>query len=288
LRFAAGRAALGIVADGSVGVAADARFAGETSPASILFVHRRLSDGDTYYLSNRENRTETVEAHFRVTGKAPELWHAETGTSEPVSYRIEKGETVVPLILDPDESVHVVFRTPATVPSRTVATVTPSEITMFAGPWNVSFQPDRGAPLNVTLADLAPLDVNADPGIRYFSGIATYGKTFDAPSGWNRTRPLWLDLGDVRELAEVRINGRPAGTAWHAPFRLEIGALVKPGRNQLTVKVANLWVNRLIGDAQPGAAKIAWAAGPTYRADALLRRSGLVGPVRLLTDSAHH
>jgi hypothetical protein len=270
----------------SIGVAPDARFIGETTDASILFVHRRLSDGDTYYLSNRENRTETVEAHFRVTGKAPELWHAETGTSEPASYRIEKGETVVPLTLDPDESVHIVFRTPAAAASRTVRTVTQSEVAAVGGPWDVSFQPDRGAPPSVTLEDLAPLDVNADPRVRYFSGVATYTKTFDAPAGWTHGRPLWLDLGDVRELAEVQINGRPAGTAWHAPFRLEIGALVKPGRNQLTVKVANLWVNRLIGDAQPGATRIAWAAGPTYRSDAPLRRSGLIGPVRLLAGAA--
>ena len=269
-----------------IGVAPDTRFAGATTDASILFVHRRLSDGDTYYLSNRENRTETVEAHFRVTGKAPELWHAETGTSEPASYRIEKGETVVPLTLDPDESVHVVFRTPAAAPSRTVRTVTPSEIATLAGPWNVSFQPDRGAPPSVTLADLAPLDANANPGVRYFSGVATYTKTFAAPPGWTHGRPIWLDLGDVRELAEVQINGRPAGTAWHAPFRLEIGALVKPGRNQVTVKVANLWVNRLIGDAQPGATRIAWAAGPTYRSDAPLRRSGLIGPVHLLAGGS--
>ena len=96
------------------------------------------------------------------------------------------------------------------------------------------------------------------------------------------SQPLWLDLGEVRELAEVRVNGSPAGAVWHAPYRLDIGGVARPGRNRLEVRVANLWVNRLIGDAQPGATKITWTALPSYRADAPLRRSGLIGPVRLL------
>lgn len=72
------------------------------------------------------------------------------------------------------------------------------------------------------------------------------------------------------------------GTAWHAPFWLDIGGAVKPGTNKLEVRVANLWISRLIGDAQAGAKKVTWTALPTYRADAPLRPSGLIGPVTLL------
>jgi hypothetical protein len=86
----------------------------------------------------------------------------------------------------------------------------------------------------------------------------------------------------VRELAEVWVNGKLAGTAWHAPYRVDVSGVVKTGANTLEIRVANLWVNRLIGDAQPGATKLTWTALPTYRADAPLRRSGLIGPVRVL------
>jgi len=94
---------------------------------------------------------------------------------------------------------------------------------------------------------------------------------------------LLLDLGRVGVLAEVRVNGQLAGTLWHAPFRIDIGPVVKPGDNQLDVRVANLWVNRLIGDMQPDAKKVTFTVTPTYRANAPLRPSGLIGPVQLMT-----
>ena len=263
------------------GVAPDFRFKGKPD-SEILFVHRKLADGESYFLSNRKNRTETIEARFRVTGKAPELWRAETGTSEPVSYRIENGVTVVPLTLAGDESVHVVFRKPSAAPAMAITKLEPVELGRLAGPWTVAFQPGRGAPASATLPVLAPLDQHATPGIKYFSGIATYAQDFTTPRGWRPGQPLWLDLGEAREVAEVLVNGKSAGYAWHAPYRVDVAGVARPGRNRLEVRVANLWVNRLIGDAQAGAQKITWTALPTYTAQAPLRRSGLIGPVRLL------
>lgn len=267
-----------------IGVAPDFRFSGQAD-ADIPFVHRKLTDGDSYFLVNRKDRAEVIEARFRVTGKAPELWHAETGTSEAVSYRFENGETIVPLTLAPDESVHVVFRKPAAAPSLAIKKLVPVEVGRIAGPWQVAFQPGRGAPAAAKFAALAPLDTNADPAIKYFSGIASYTASFAAPKGWKRGQPLWLDLGEVGELAEVTVNGKPAGSAWHAPFRVEIGSAAKPGRNQVQVRVANLWLNRLVGDKQPGATPVARTPANPYQASTLLRRSGLIGPVTVLGQS---
>ncbi|MET0179506.1 MAG: glycosyl hydrolase, partial [Novosphingobium sp.] len=101
----------------------DFRFNGGGPDSDIAFVHRRLSDGDSYFLANRKDRAETIEARFRVTGKAPELWHADTGAIEPVSYRIENGATIVPLTLAPEQSLHVVFRRPAQAPALVYAKV---------------------------------------------------------------------------------------------------------------------------------------------------------------------
>jgi hypothetical protein len=157
------------------------------------------------------------------------------------------------------------------------------ELLTFTKPWTVAFQPGRGAPASTTLAALHPLNENNDPGIRYFSGTATYTTTFALPKGAKAGAPLWLDLGQVGDVAEVRVNGTDLGTAWKPPYRVDIGPAVKHGENRLEVRVANLWVNRLIGDAQPGVQqKITWTALPTYRPDAPLRTAGLIGPVRLL------
>ncbi len=266
----------------AIGVAPDFRFTGGQDGAAIPFLHRRLADGDSYFLVNQQERTETIKARFRVTGKAPELWHAETGTSEPVSYRIENGETVVPLTLRGDEAVHVVFRKPAMADALAIKKLEPVSLARLDGPWTVAFQEGRSAPVSATLPSLIPLNEHAEPGIKYFSGIATYTKDFTAPRGWKKGQPLWLSLGEAREVAEVSVNGKVAGSSWLAPYRVDIGAVAKPGRNRLQVRVANLWVNRLIGDAQKGAQKITFTTLPTYKADAPLRRSGLIGPVELL------
>jgi len=264
-----------------IGVAPQFRVTGGLPDTDVLFAQRALADGAGFFVVNRKDRPETIEARFRVTGKAPELWHADSGRIEPASFRIEGGETVAPLALAAGESVHVVFRKDTAETVRDVARPAAKVLASLDGSWSVHFQPERGAPDFAVLPALAGLEKNADPAIRHFSGVATYDKVFRAPADWSPGQPLWLDLGEVREVAEVSVNGKPVGSVWHAPFRLDIGAAVQGGLNRLEVRVANLWVNRLIGDAQPGAKKITWTAMPTYRADAPLRPSGLIGPVTL-------
>ncbi|MGK6320377.1 glycosyl hydrolase [Sphingomonas sp. DT-204] len=266
-----------------IGVSPDFSYAKPQPDSELLFVHRRLDDGDVYFVNNRRNRPERVEARFRVTGKAPEIWRADTGTSEPVSYRIDGNETIVPLDFEAEGSFFVVFRNPAGAPSATVARPAAQPVATLDGVWTVAFQPGRGAPASITLPDLGSLSGQANPGVRYFSGVSTYTKDFTVPAGHRPGQPLLLDLGSVGDVAEVRVNDRLVGTVWHAPYRLDIAGTVKPGRNRLEVRVANLWVNRLIGDVQPGAKKITFTTVPTYKPDAPLRPSGLIGPVRLMT-----
>jgi hypothetical protein len=117
--------------------------------------------------------------------------------------------------------------------------------------------------------------------VKYFSGAGTYTTSFTLPKQRRGTK-LVLDLGDVRELAEVRLNNKLLGTVWASPFKLDITKAARAGRNMLSVKVVNLWVNRLIGDAQLDAKrKYTFTVIPTYRADAPLRKSGLLGPVTI-------
>ncbi|HEX7853657.1 MAG TPA: glycosyl hydrolase [Sphingobium sp.] len=254
----------------------------EAGVPKIDFVHRALADGEIYYLHNPALQPVTFEASFRVVGKQPELWDAVTGKVSLLSYRIENGRTIVPLSLADEKSLFVIFRRPTTARARVVSMPKPIEIAQLNQSWAVWFQTGRGAPASIDLPALSPLNENADPGIRYFFGVASYRTTLTVSRSAARERHLLLDLGKVGDLAEVWVNGKLAGSPWAAPYRVDITSFVKPGANRLEVRVANLWVNRLIGDAQPGAHKVAWTAMPTYTAAAPLRPSGLIGPVTLL------
>jgi hypothetical protein len=112
--------------------------------------------------------------------------------------------------------------------------------------------------------------------------VASYSRVFDLPDDHAPGSVLQLDLGAIGDVAEVYVNGELAGTAWREPYRVEIGQAVKPGRNTLEVRVANLWVNRLIGDVQPGAKPVTWTSTKIYLPNAPLRPAGLLGPVTLL------
>jgi hypothetical protein len=253
--------------------------------SNMWFVHRQLpgAEGDLYFVNNRQDRAQSIEARFRVTGKAPELWHADTGVREPASYRMEADRTVVPLNLDPHDAVFVVFREPTNRHERQIAEPVRQCLATVSGPWEVRFQSARGAPDHATFSQLTSWTKSVDSGIRYFSGTASYLKTEDVPASWiAKNERLQIDLGAVRNLAEVLVNGQSAGILWKAPFRTDITDLLQAGPNRLEIRVTNLWVNRLIGDKQPNAKPLAATTFNPYQADSPLPESGLLGPVRIV------
>jgi len=264
-------------------VAPDFTFTKPEPETRLEFVHRRLSGADLYFVDNRSEKSVATDASFRISGKEPELWYAETGKSKPASYRIADGSTTVPLNLEPWGTVFVVFRRPTRETTRTLPTETETQLLAVDGPWSLAFQPDRGAPASVTLDRLISWPESDDKGIRYFSGTATYTKTIDANAQWfSKGRRIWLDLGDVKNLAEVVANGRSLGIVWHSPYKVDITDAIKPGANQLEIKVTNAWVNRLIGDQQPDATtKYTFADVKPYKANSPLQPSGLIGPVTI-------
>jgi hypothetical protein len=255
--------------------------------AELMFVHRKLTNGDIYFVDNRKGRTENFDVTFRVDGKMPELCYADTGKIEPASFRINDGHTTVPLRLNPDEAVFVVFRKPTSEASGSIPVPTETSIKTLKGPWIVSFQPDRGVSGKVTFDRLISWSDSTIEGVKYFSGSATYSKVIHAQPDWFKPGiHFWLDLGNVKELADVRVNSKPLGIVWKAPYRLDVTGALHPGDNELTIKVTNLWVNRLIGDQQPGmASKYTFTTFKPYSADSPLLQSGLLGPVQLLSIS---
>jgi len=280
----------------ALGVKRDWEYTKPEADATLMLVHRKLDDGDVYFVDNRQDRAEDVSATFRVEGKTPELWDPATGATQPVSYRIAEGRTTVPLHLDPYGTTFVVFRAAATQNSLELPvaheTVIDGLDPALNRDWNVSFQSGSGAPEGVDFHRLVSWTEMAlptsDDGVKYYSGTATYSKTIEVPADdLAQGAHLWLDLGDVREIAEVKVNGANLGILWKTPFKVDVTGEIRPGENRIEIKVTNLWVNRMIGDQQPWALKkYAFADFTPYKADSPLLPSGLLGPIHLASVSA--
>jgi len=282
----------------ALGMARDWEYTKPKADSELMFVHRKLDDGDVYFVDNREDRTENVDATFRVEGKVPELWDPATGATGPVSYRVADGRTTVPLHLDPYGTTFVVFRAAATKNTLELPVAQETAIDSLDQAlnrdWNVTFEPGRGVPETVGFHRLVSWTELAlptsDEGVKYYSGTATYSKTIEIPA--DDLAPgahLWLDLGDVREIADVKVNDADLGILWKTPFKVDVTGEIRPGDNRIEIKVTNLWVNRMIGDQQPWALKkYAFAGFTPYKADSPLLPSGLLGPVHLISVAESH
>ncbi|HEX4947844.1 MAG TPA: glycoside hydrolase, partial [Blastocatellia bacterium] len=205
----------------------------------------------------------------------------ENGKIEKVSYQIKDGRTTIPLRLEPHDAIFVVFKDRATVASYTQPKVVEKQIATLTNQWNVTFQAGRGAPATTTLNALQSWTEHTDAGIKYFSGTANYQTSFSLPPLAKGAR-IELDLGAVKDMAEVIVNGKNLGLLWKTPFKIDISSAAKMGENRLEVKVTNLWVNRLIGDQQPNVTnKITYTTMPFFQASSPLLPSGLLGPVQV-------
>ena len=186
---------------------------------------------------------------------------------------------------DPCGSMFVVFRKPsATLPPATSGNWPDLAVLgELAGPWTVHFEARWGGPESAQFDRLESWTRRAEPGVKYYSGTAVYRKTFSlaAPVGTK----TFLDLGDVRELAEVKVNGRSCGIVWTPPFRVDITGALKAGENALEIEVVNFWPNRIIGDQflAPGA-RFTRTNIRQLKKTTPLMESGLLGPVRLLSE----
>ncbi len=263
--------------------------------AEAVWLHRRTATADLYFVANVTDSARTFEARFRVAGREAELWYPDTGRIEPASYRTTGDRTVVPLSLRQRESVFVVFRNATTQAERVVKPVEASTtLATLDDNWDIRFPENWGAPASIHLATLTPWSAQADEGVKYFSGTAVYTRTLAAPREWFRARTVVsLDLGAVGDLAEVTINGRTLGLLWHPPYELDVSGALRPGENQIEIKVTNQWTNRLIGDrAMPAEKRVlgdASALPPGARAptNQPLPASGLIGPVKLTGRIVH-
>lgn len=245
-------------------------------------------DAHIYYVANLSANPDTMQCAFRVTGKQPELWNSLTGeVRQAKAFRQENGRTILPLEFAGHGSIFVIFRNdiPAnargTADSNAPTVIAEQEIT---GNWNVAFDENWGAPKQIVFEKLIPWNQHENDGIKYYSGIATYTKTFDVPAKMldGKSR-IVLQFGNVSEMGEVKLNGKSCGIAWAKPYQVDVTSALKPGENQLQIEVANHWANRVIGDAAlPESERKTKTNILRLTKETPLIDSGLTGPVTLL------
>jgi len=158
-----------------------------------------------------------------------------------------------------------------------------AETIVVPGPWTLSFPPGWGAPPQVEMNKLSSWTNSADAGVRYFSGRSTYRSVlYLTEAQAAATLSAKLNLGEVHEVAAVRINGKLARILWERPYAVRVDGLLHAGANAIEVHVTNLWPNRLIGDAQnPDGKHYTWTNIRKYTKDSPLLPSGILGPVRI-------
>ena len=254
------------------------------------WIHRSDGSREIYFVVNRKEREESRTCTFRVSGRQPKLFDPVTGAVSDARAFVQSGNrTSLLLEFAPFGSIFVIFdkKIPETQngAGRTNAEVLVPAATI-AGPWTVRFDPKWGGPASVQFPELVDWTHRPEESIKYYSGTASYSNTLklNASSG----QRVFLDLGDVKEVAEVRLNGKKVGIAWTRPYRVEITLAVHAGENNLEIDVVNLWPNRMIGDGPlPLEKRFTVTNIPIYyeHKPQTLLPSGLLGPVTVLVGS---
>jgi len=279
------------------------------STGPIRYTHRSMDGRDIYFVSNKTNERIKSICTFRVDEGTPELWDPLSGETRSLpELTIENGRMNIPLQFEHYQSFFIVIDKKEK-PNQTADTPVknfsdPKVLMVVNSPWNVSFDPKWGGPKNVVFNKLEDWTNNKNEGIKYYSGIATYRNNINLPKKAmsDRNADLFLDLGEVNNLARIRINGKDVGVVWTAPYQLNISDAIHRGNNLVEIEVANLWPNRLIGDEQfpddgikdnkwpewllknqpRTSGRYTFTTAKFYKKDSPLLKSGLIGPVRLL------
>lgn len=279
-----------------------------SSGGSIRYTHRSLPDRDIYFISNRTDMIVADTCLFRDGSKNAELWDAVTAKIEPLLCFIAKnGSIAVPVRLEPFQSYFVVFYHSKRTDNKTFPVSEmfrdKETIKRLDGKWSVAFDTTWGGPANIQFDSLYDWTKRTEEGIRYYSGIAVYRKSFDLPDNEipSKKSDYYLELGTVKNLAHVKLNGKDLGIVWTTPWHVNITDVLKSKENRLEIHVANLWINRLIGDeTQPWdgvkngkwpewlvngtpreSKRFTFTTHRFYKKDDPLVESGLLGPVMI-------
>ncbi len=221
---------------------------------SIRYGHRKTAEKDIYFIANRTNEPQKTACVFRASGE-PELWSGVDGSIRKLKqYKTVDGATTIDLEFVPYESYFIVFNSSKavenTVENGNANFESFNILKTIDGAWAVSFDPTWGGPDEIEFEKLQDWTEHEMRGIKYYSGIATYKKTFSITNIENKNSKYYIDLGVVNDIARIKLNGKDIGVVWCAPWRIDISSALQKGNNELEIEVANRWINRLVGDRQ--------------------------------------
>lgn len=273
-----------------------------TSSGPVRYTHRTMAGRDIYFVANRTNQPLQTDCIFRTAASAPSLWDPLTGNIRALpEFDTSNDRTTIPIKFAPYQSFFVVFEKGTAPPGGPTVNFPENAVAAtLNGAWTVSFNPRWGGPASIIFDELTDWAQRPEEGIKYYSGIAVYKQHFNMPA-MDTPRKIYLDLGKVKHMARVRLNGHDLGVVWTAPWTVDITTALRPGSNQLEIEVANLWPNRLIGDAHlpddgvkngqwPAwllegkprtSGRYAFATHNPYKKNSPLLPSGLMGPVTI-------
>lgn len=268
------------------------------STGDVRWIRRIDGDVDLFYVGNRLDKPQTTECAFRVTGKEVEIWDPVSGRRYVVDdAREENGRTIVPINFEESQSFFVVFtpQSDKTLPTSS-ALFAPKRsdlVVDLSENWRVTFDQnastnrdfEEGRPKTVAVDSLTDWSKSDDAYLRYYSGLAVYEKTFDVDADLDANGVYALEFDDVQVMARVELNGVDLGVAWQKPWRVEVPAnLIRKQGDELKITVANLWCNRLIGDAsRPAEERFTRTSNPMWGpGDFQLLPSGLIGKAALI------
>lgn len=265
-----------IVEDAATAALPESVMSGLINPG-FDYVHRKIGQMDVYFVANLRNARAAGDFTLRSHGQ-PQIWNAVDGSIQhmPGHAAVGDNRVKVSLTFEPRQSLFVVFGSS----ENTKGTYHNNQMVFdheISGPWNVAFDTEWGGPASIQFERVTDWKDHENNGIKYYSGTASYTRTFDLPEGLQAGKQsIYLDLGDVKDMAEVTLNGTRLGVLWCEPFQLNISSVVKNSGNILKIDVANKWSNRLLGDE---VLKEKFTTGNASHAPTLFP-SGLPGPVK--------
>ncbi|HSH19194.1 MAG TPA: glycosyl hydrolase, partial [Draconibacterium sp.] len=265
------------------------------SKTDFDYIHYTIGVSDVYFVTNQTTERQKINCQFRVSELQPELWDALTGEMRDAkAFNQKEGLTTVPLTLEPYGAIIVVFNRPIDKNLQGTAEHNYPDfktVKEISREWVVNFDPKWGGPESVTFPELRDWTLNADEGIKYYSGTAVYNKTFNIDFELNKDNQYFLQLESVKDvgIAEVKINGKDKGVLWTKPFRVDISNELQQGENSLQIKVVNSWFNRVAGDEMFPDKKTYTSTNIVLindfrgrpRTESPLEPSGLLGPVTI-------
>ncbi|PHN02417.1 glycosyl hydrolase [Flavilitoribacter nigricans] len=261
--------------------------ADDPSAQNIAWNHRRHGDEEVYFIANQSDKVQDLDLSFRVSGKTPMLYDPNRDQWQSCSQWQTAGErTTLPLRLNAFESRFVVFGRQQET-DRTFENNWPeyTPVQELNGAWSVSFDTAFGGPAAaLEFKQLIDWTAHESSAVRYYSGTVVYSNNFEWKGEEANDSRYYLSLGEVHDLAQIKINGEVCGVAWTAPYEVDITDFLRAGNNLLEVEVSNTWANRLIGDhALPEAERVTWTTAPYRLEGRELLPAGLLGPITIFS-----